>query len=143
MPQSFMTEAGLDTDTSFDGAPGFSGSHDATIEVVRAGTYEVGALNSQVWDQRVAEGAVTSDEVVEIFRTPPYVDYHWVARPDLDERLGEGFTDRFVSALTSLSPDRPGDAEILDLFGAGAFIVTTNENYAAIEAAGRDAGLIR
>lgn len=143
MPQSFLADAGLDPESSFDGAPGFSGSHDATIEVVSAGTFEAGALNSQVWDDRVAVGAVDTDRVVEIFRTPPYYDYHWVARPDLDERFGAGFQDDFVVALTSLDADDPADAEILDLFGAGAFVGTANENYAAIEAVARDVGLIR
>lgn len=143
MPQSFMAEAGLDIDTSFDGAPGFSGSHDATIEVVSAGTFEAGALNSQVWDDRVAEGVVDPDRVIEIFRTPPYYDYHWVAQPDLDDRFGDGFTDRFVAALSSLDAADPDQAEILDLFGAGSFIPTSNDNYDAIEAVGRAAGLIR
>ena len=143
MPQSFLADAGLDPDADFDGNPGFSGSHDATIELVQAGTYQVGALNSQVWDDRVAEGVVDTDRVVEVFRTPTYFDYHWVARPELDDRFGDGFTDRLTSALTALDADDPDQAEILDLFGAGSFIVTENGNYAAIEAAGRDAGLIR
>jgi phosphonate transport system substrate-binding protein len=143
MPQSFLAEAGIDVESSFDGAPGFSGSHDATIELVAAGTFEVGALNSQVWDDRRAEGVVDDGQVVEIFRTPPYYDYHWVAQPDLDERLGAGSRDRFVEALTGLDPADDTEAEILDLFGAGSFIVTENGNYAAIEAVGRDIGLIR
>lgn len=143
MPQSFLAEAGIDPDEDFEGQPGFSGSHDATIELVAAGTYDVGALNSQVWDDRVAEGAVEESDVVEIFRTPPYYDYHWVVQPDLDERFGEGFTAGFTDALTSLDIDDPDDAEVLELFGAGAFIETENGNYATIEAVGRDAGLIR
>lgn len=143
MPQSFLGEAGLDPDTDFDGQPGFSGSHDATIELVTAGTYETGALNSQVWDDRVAEGAVDAGEVVEVFRTPPYYDYHWVARPDLDQRFGDGFTDRLAEAFTSLDADVPAEAEILDLFGAGSFIATENANYETIEEVGRAAGLIR
>lgn len=143
MPQSFLSEAGLDIDSSFDGPPGFSGSHDATIEVVAAGTYEVGALNSQVWDDRVAEGVVDESAVIEIFRTPAYYDYHWVVRPDLDERLGDGATDAFVAAMLALDPADEADAEILELFGAGSFIPTENDNYAAIEAVARAVGLIR
>ena len=81
--------------------------------------------------------------MVEIFRTPPYYDYHWVVRPELDERLGEGFSDDFVVALTALDPTDPDDAEILELFGAGSFIPTESSNYDTIEAVGRDAGLIR
>ena len=143
MPQSFLDQAGVDPESDFTGAPGFSGSHDATIEVVSAGSFDAGALNSQVWDDRVAEGAVDTDRVIEIFRTPEYYDYHWVVQPDFDERFGAGFTEDFVDALTSLDADDEQDAEILELFGAGAFIPTTNENYAAIETVGRRSGLIR
>jgi phosphonate transport system substrate-binding protein len=143
MPQSFLAEAGIGIEDGFDGAPGFSGSHDATIEVVAAGTYQVGALNSQVWDDRVAEGVVDTDQVIEIFRTPEYYDYHWVAQPDLDDRFGAGFGDALVTALTSLDATDPEQAEILDLFGAQSFIVTDNENYGAIESVAVEAGLIR
>ncbi|MGI9595964.1 MAG: putative selenate ABC transporter substrate-binding protein [Acidimicrobiales bacterium] len=143
MPQSFLAEAGVDFESGFDGAPGFSGSHDATIEVVSAGTFEVGALNSQVWDDRVAEGVVDPDRVIEIFRTPTYYDYHWVAQPGLDERFGDGFSDRLVSAFISLDSADPEQSEILDLFGAGSFVVTDNGNYEAIETVGRASGLIR
>ena len=143
MPQSFLAEAGLDIDESFTGEVGFSGSHDATIELVAAGTYETGALNSQVWDSRVAEGAVDTTEVIEVFRTPTYYDYHWVARPDLDDEFGSGFTETIVTVLTSLDPSNPDDQVILDLFGATAFIPTENANYDAIEAVARDIGAIR
>ncbi|MDH3682246.1 MAG: putative selenate ABC transporter substrate-binding protein [Acidimicrobiia bacterium] len=143
MPESYLQEAGVDVDADLDGAPGFSGSHDATIEVVSAGAFDVGALNSQVWDARVAEGVIDTTQVIEVFRTPAYHDYHWVAQPNLDERFGDGFTDAFVDALIKLDADDTGDREILELFGAGAFIVTDDANYAAIEATGRQAGLIR
>lgn len=143
MPQSFLSDAGIDVDSDFDGVPGFSGSHDATIEVVAAGTYATGALNSQVWDDRVTEGAVDTDRVVEIFRTPTYYDYHWVSRPDVDERLGEGTTEAFVEALLALDTTDGTQAEILELFGAGSFVRTENGNYAAIEAVARAVGLIR
>ena len=143
MPQAFLNEADIDPATDFASQPGFSGSHDATIEVVTAGSFEVGALNSQVWDARVAEGTVDTDEVIEIFRTPEFFDYHWVAQPDLDVRLGEGFTDELTEAFVSLDASNPDHAEILELFGAGSFIVTENDNYEAIELVGRDSGLIR
>lgn len=143
MPQYFLGEAGLDVEADFTGEPGFSGSHDATIEVVTAGTYETGALNSQVWDGRVAEGAVDTDQVIEVFRTPTYFDYHWVGQADLDATHGEGFTEALVAAFTSLDIDDADDAEVLELFGATGFIPTENANYAAIEQIARDVGLIR
>lgn len=143
MPQSFLGDAGLDIDTSFTGQVGFSGSHDATIELVQSGTYETGALNSQVWDSRVAEGAIDTDSVIEVFRTPTYFDYHWVVQPGLDAEFGAGFTEAFADALTSLDATDATDAAILELFGASAFIRTESGNYAAIEAVARAIGAIR
>ena len=142
MPQYFLQQAGV-TLEDFQGEVGFSGNHDATIKLVEAGTYEVGALNSQVWEQRLAEGAVDESKVQAIWWTPPYYDYHWVVRPDVEERYGEGFTEKLQTALTSLDPSVPEEKEILDLFGAGKFIPTENANYDQIEAIGRQIGKIQ
>lgn len=143
MPQSFLAEAGLDIDSDFAGPVGFSGSHDNTIAVVAAGSYDVGALNSQVWDARVADGTVDDGDVVEIFRTPEYYDYHWVARPDIDESIGDGATDAVVDAFLALDGSDDNEASLLDFFGAESFIETANENYAAIEGVARQIGAIR
>ena len=141
MPQYFLDQAGVAL-TDFDGPTGFSGSHDATIALVAAGTYEVGALNSAVWFARVEEGARETDDVRMIFQTPSYFDYSWVTQPDLDTRFGDGFTDRFVDALLALSADDADQAAILDAFGASSFIPTENNNYREIEAIGEAAGLL-
>ncbi|MBD2231311.1 putative selenate ABC transporter substrate-binding protein [Phormidium tenue] len=143
MPQHFMEEAGLDTAQDFKGEVGFSGNHDTTIKLVEAGTYEVGALNEQVWLDRVAEGAVDTTKVAVIWRTPPYFDYHWVISPEVDERYGDGFADKVQAALMALDPAVPEQKEILDLFGAERFIATDNDNYAEIEAVGRKIGKIQ
>ena len=143
MPQYFLGENGVSIDDLAGGGPGFSGSHDATIAVVESGAYEVGALNEQVWRSNVAEGRVDPAKVAVIWRTPPYVDYHWVARPDLDARFGEGFTGRVQAALLALSPTTERGATVLDLFGAERFIPAQNDAYAKIEAVGRQLGKIR
>jgi phosphonate transport system substrate-binding protein len=142
MPQYFLGQAGVGPD-AFRGPAGFSGSHDATIAVVSSGAYEVGALNSSVWDKRVREGSVDPSRAVEIFRTPTYHDYHWLARPDIDEQLGEGMTARIGDALLGLDPAVPEDKAILDLFEAGSFIPTRPENYDRIEEIGRSLGLVQ
>ena len=141
MPQAFMHEAGVRLE-DLDGEAGFSGSHDATIELVEAGTFEVGALNSQVWDARLEEGTVDTSKVVEVFRTPSYFDYHWVVRPDLEERFGEDIVERITGALLSLDAEDPEDAAVLELFGAGSFIETEDSNYDAIEDIAREIGRI-
>ncbi|PZO42595.1 MAG: putative selenate ABC transporter substrate-binding protein [Leptolyngbya sp.] len=143
MPQAYLEQAGVDIENDFRGEVGFSGNHDAILKLVEAGTYEVGVLNEQVWIDRLAAGAVDTDKVVQIWRTPPYYNYHWVIGPEVDQRYGEGFSDRVQAALMALDPAVPEHKEILDLFGAERFIVTTNENYADIEAVGRKIGKIQ
>ncbi len=142
MPQFFMRQAGLSL-SDLRGEPGFSGSHDKTIKLVEAGSYEVGALNEQVWEARVRSGEVDTSKVIVIWRTPPYYDYHWVVRPDVEQKFGAGFIERIKRAFMALDATNPAHKEILDLFGAQKFIETKNENYADIEAIGREIGKIK
>ena len=111
--------------------------------MVQSGSYEAGALNSQVWESQVEDGRVDPSQVAVIWRTPTYVDYHWVAGADLDKRYGDGFTDRLQQALIGITPDTERRRTILELFGAEAFIPAADGDYAAIEAVGRELGKIR
>jgi len=142
MPQYFLQQAGVTLD-DFKGEPGFSGSHDKTIKLVEAGTYDAGALNEQVWLSRVKSEEVDLDTVRVIWRTPPYYDYHWVIRPDVKDRYGDDFVERVRAAFLKLDPGVAEHQEILDLFGAEKFIPTQNSNYAEIEAVGREIGKIK
>ncbi len=108
-----------------------------------AGSYEVGALNEQVWESRLKEGAIDTSKVQFIWRTPTYYDYHWVINPAVKERYGADFVDKVQAALLSLDPADPDQKEILELFGAQKFIPTENKNYAQIEAVGRQIGKIK
>lgn len=142
MPEYFLREAGVDSDTDFTGEPGFSGSHDLTIDLVEAGTYDAGALNAQVWEARKQAGTVDLDKVVEVYTTPPYHDYHWIAGPDLDERFGDGFTDDLRDALLALDGSTQQEKEVLEKYGAGKVVPTEEENYAEVEEIGRELGLV-
>jgi len=141
MPQYFLDQAGVGPD-DFAGEPGFSGSHDRTAELVESGSYEAGVLNEQVWDDRVADGSVDPAQVVEVFRTPTYHDYHWLVHPDAVDRYGDGFAGDVGDAFTALSVDVADQAEILELFGAEAFVPSEPANYEEIEEIGRELGLI-
>lgn len=141
MPQYFLEQAGVKTD-DLRGKPGFSGSHDATIELVATGSYEVGAVNEQVWKATVEAGEVDLDKVTVLWRTPGYADYHWLARPDLDKTFGSGTLKEVTDLLLGLDADDPADAEILELFGAGSFVTTRNADYDRIERVAKDLGLL-
>ena len=84
-----------------------------------------------------------TSKVRVIWTTPTYVDYHWVARPDLNDRFGKGFTRRLKTALIEMRPDTARRRRILELFGASQFIPATKSDYAAIEQVGRELGKIR
>jgi phosphonate transport system substrate-binding protein len=142
MPQLFLQRAGIDPDEDFRGTPGFSGGHDRTIALVSSGSYDAGALNEQVWRERVEAGEVDPSKVRVIWRTPPYHDYFWVARPDLDERFGAGFTDRLRDALLALGGEDPRERRVLDLFGAERFVPVGPDDHDDIRAVARRLGLL-
>lgn len=128
----------------FDAAPrevfervGFSGNHTRTIALVESGTYEVGAVNFQVWKDQVAEGKVDTDKVSVIWKTPTYPDYQWTIRGDVDERFGEGFADRVQEALVSMD-----DPELLQSFPREAFIEAENADYEPILETARKLDLV-
>ena len=142
MPQYFLKQAGVKLE-DFKGQVGFSKNHDATLELVTAGTYEAGALNEKVWASRLKEGKVDQSKVAVIWRSPAYFDYHWVINPAVKERYGADFTEKVQAALLKLDPSVPEQKEILDLFTASKFVTTQNSNYATIEQIGREIGKIK
>ena len=142
MPRSFLRDAGIDVESDLDSIS-FSGSHDRTWKLVEAGSFDAGALNEAVWEARVASGDVDLSKVDVFYRTPPYVDYHWVVNRSVDDIYGEGTVDRLKDALLSIDASKGGKAkEIAEAFQAERFIATSNENYQAIEDVARSLGII-
>jgi phosphonate transport system substrate-binding protein len=141
MPRYFLSNAGINPDTDFQSLPNFSGSHDLTWKLVQDGSFDVGALNEDVWDRAVREGNADTSKVREFYTTPDYFDYNWTVRPGLDEVYGEGFTSKIQNALLALTPAEHGD--ILELFSAGKFIETDNSNYQQLEDVARGLGMVR
>lgn len=142
MPQYFLKQAGVSLN-DFKGQVGFSSSHDATLKLVEAGTYDAGVLNEQVWKSRLKSGEANLNKVEVLWRTPSYYDYHWVINPSVNQRYGNDFIKKVQTALLKLNPNVPEQKEILDLFGAQKFIITKNSNYAQIETIGREIGKIK
>ena len=143
MPQIYLQQAGVKLSDFAGGAPGFSGSHDATIALVQSGAYQAGAVNEQVWKDNLRSGKANRNKVIAIWRTPGYPDYHWIGQPDLDARFGKGFTGRLRGAIISWRPTNPEQKAILKLFGAQQFTGAKASDYAPIEKVGRQIGKIR
>jgi phosphonate transport system substrate-binding protein len=143
MPQWFLSQAGVQLKDFAGGAPGFSGSHDATIALVQSGTYDAGVVNEQVWKANLRSGKTDRRKVFVLWRTPGYPDYHWIGQPDLDKRFGAGFTTKLRGAILSWRPTNPQQKQILELFGAQQFTGAKASDYQRIEQVGRQIGKIR
>ena len=141
MPRHFLLLAGLDPDKDFEGLPNFSGSHNTTWKLVESGTYQAGALSGTVWSKATAEGRVDIDKVRVLKTTPPYFDYNWTVRPDLDESFGTGFTQRVRDALLDMGND-PEGKELLEAFQTDSFVATSNDNYRVIEEVAESLGMV-
>ncbi|WP_328189165.1 putative selenate ABC transporter substrate-binding protein [Marinobacter sp. OP 3.4] len=138
MPEYYLRDAFSEAPEDVFSRVGFSGNHTRTIRLVEAGTYDVGALNFQVWETAVENGEVDTDKVQVIWETPEYADYQWTIRGDVNERFGEGFKERVTEALLNMD-----DPDLLKRFPREGFIPASNDDYSAIEDTAEELGLLR
>lgn len=138
MPRFFLQQDGINPEKDFK-TVAFSGAHDATVAFVAAGKAEAGVLNASVWDKLVESKKVDTSKVRVFATTPPYFDYNWTVRGDLDPALVKKLTDAFLA----LDPAKPEHKAILELQRAARFVPTQASNYEGIEAAAKSAGLLK
>ena len=138
MPRFFLLQNKLNPEKDFKRVA-YSGAHDATALQVESGRVEAGVLNASVWDKLLQEKKVDTGKVKVIWTTPPYYDYNWTVRGDLDPAL----VKKLTAAFLKLDPKNPAHKELLDLQRASRFIATRPEHYKGIEAAARSAGLLK
>jgi len=137
MPEFYIRDVFEAAPDEFFSRVGFSGNHTRTLRLVEAGTYQVGALNFQVWENEVANGNVDTDAVQVIWETPPYPDYQWTIRGDVNERFGDGFKQRVTEALVNMD-----DPELLKSFPRSGFIPASNDDYEPIRTTAEEIGIL-
>ncbi len=137
MPEYFIREHFGQAPEQVFSRVGYSGDHSATIALVESGAYEVGAVNYQVWDQELANGDIDTNQVSVIWKTPTYLDYHWVIRGDVDASFGDGFSEQVKQTLLAIT-----DAELLAAFPREKFVEARNADYLPIEATAKAIGLL-
>jgi phosphonate transport system substrate-binding protein len=138
MPEFFIRQAfaGKAPDEIFTRV-GFSGDHSRTIQLVQSGAFEVGVLDYSVWDLDQKAGKVDPAQVSVIWESPPFPDYQWTIRGDVDATFGAGFTENVRAALLSID-----DPAILAIFARSKFIPAKNADYAPIEEVAKTTGLL-
>lgn len=137
MPEFHIRETFGQAPEDFFGRVGFSGNHTRTLRLVEAGTYEVGALNFQVWQKELEDGNIDTNAVQVIWETPTYPDYQWTIRADVNERFGDGFKARVKEALLALD-----DKELLESFPRSGFIPASNDDYEPIRKTAEEIGIL-
>ena len=138
MPRYFLQQARINPEKDFKRVA-FSGAHDATALQVESGKVAAGVLNASVWDKLVNEKKVDTAKVRVIYTTPPYFDYNWTVRGDLDPAV----VKKLTAAFLKLDARNPAHKEIMDLQRASKFVATNPNNYKGIESAAREAGLLK
>jgi len=143
MPEYFLNQAKVEIKDFKGKKAGFSGSHDTTLALVNSGAFDAGALNKQVWENNLKNYPRRTNNVKLFWITPEYVDYHWVAQGDLDDRFRQGFTKELKFVILNLDIKQKSHKKILDMFNAKRFINAEAEQYKNIEAIGRKLRKIR
>jgi len=138
MPRYFLMQAGINPDKDFKNIA-FSGAHDATVAFVASGKADVGALNASVWVKLNEAKNPNALKSKVLSTTPPYFDYNWTVRGDLDPVTVKKITEAFLK----LDANNPNHKEIMDLQRASKYVTTKSSNYDDIEKAARSAGLIK
>lgn len=136
MPEFYVRENLGEPDKVFERV-GFSGDHSRTIALVQAGSYQVGAVNYQVWQTKLQRKEIDESAVTVIWETPVYPDYQWTIRGDVDLSQGVGFSDRVRQALLSID-----DPALLAAFPRQSFVPAKNSDYQPIYQTAKDIGLM-
>jgi phosphonate transport system substrate-binding protein len=138
MPRYFLQQEKLVPEQDFRKVS-FSGAHDATAKWVETGKVDAGALNESVWDKLVESGKVDTSKVRVFWTTPPYVDYNWTVRGDLDR----AFVSRLTRAFLNLDVNNPAHKTILDVQRAASYVLAREDDFVGIEEAAKAAGLLK
>lgn len=138
MPRYFLLQNGIIPERDF-AKFSFSGAHDATALWVESGKVAAGALNEVVWEKLVQAKKVDASKVHAFWTTPPYVDYVWTVRGDLDK----GLQERIASALLKLDYRKPEDRRLLDLHRTKKYVRVKPEDFKPAEEAAIAAGLLK
>jgi phosphonate transport system substrate-binding protein len=138
MPRYFLLQAGINPERDMKQVA-YSGAHDATALWVEAGKVDAGALSFLVWDKLVQTHKIDRGKVDVFWTTPPYVDYVWTVRGDLDQ----GLQDRITAAFLKLDYANPAHRTLLDLHRTRKYIRANDADWKSVEEAAISAGLLK
>lgn len=126
MPRFFMLQRGLEPEKHFSEIF-YTGAHDKTVRAVAEGRADVGVTNSIVLERMLVQGASAAKRVRVFWRTPPYANYVWAARPDLAKTARDAIFDAFLRLS-----DSNDNAHILRDVGARYYVPASERDFLSL-----------
>jgi len=121
MPYAALLHAGINPDKDLQFR--YTGSHPATAKAVEAGVVDAGAVDESVYHAMVQAGQLDKTTAYVFYTTPPFVDYVWVARKEIDTAA----RDKFAAAFLSLQS--PRDDKVLAILRGEKFVAANDSEY--------------
>ncbi len=127
MPRYFLRQEGLTPEQVFSGVA-YSGRHDATIRMIADGRVDAGAVNGSLAYAMLASDTSAGPRLRVLWRSPPFTDYVWAARPGLDTDVRR----RIQNAFLDLDLSQPAHRAALEHEGAGGYVPADPGEFDAI-----------
>lgn len=130
IPKSMLRAAGLTEGEDYQ--ENFLGAHDAVAMAVQRGNAAVGGLSKPIFNDLVARGLVSLDEVRVLAESDPFPQYPWTLRMDLAPDLKAAIRDAFLNM---------DNQEVLEAFKAEGFAPISDSDYDVVRQLQEDLGL--
>ena len=137
MPRYFLEQRGIRPEEFF-GDVVFSGAHDRTAYAVRDGDADLGAVNSAIFREMLADGRLKREQLRMVWETPTYPDYVWAVHPG----LGHSLMLRIRDALLALNWYDPRHRRILAKVGARNFLPAADEDFGMLRQIAERVGFV-
>lgn len=124
MPRYFLEGQGLVPERAF-GSVTYSGRHDATMHLIADGRVDAGAVNGSLAYTMLASDTSLARRLRVLWRSPPYTDYVWAARPGLAVDVRRRLQDAFLD----LDPTVPTQRDALAREGAGGYVTAGPDDF--------------
>ena len=137
MPRYFLARSGIVPEDFFSSVR-YSIGHDQTAAWVADGTVELGVANCVIVQSLLNGNQLNGEELVVLDTTPPYSDYVWAVQPSMKDSTRLVILDAFLA----LDATVPTHREVLQRQGANAYLPADREDFATIQTAAEQAGLL-
>ncbi|MFC4769335.1 phosphate/phosphite/phosphonate ABC transporter substrate-binding protein [Effusibacillus consociatus] len=112
----------------------YTGSHDITAKSVGSKKVDAGAIDSAYFDKLIAKGEIKKEDYKIIWKSSELYQYPFAVNKDVSDDMVKKLQDAFVNLK---------DKEVLDAFAADGFVVTKDNDYAAIRKVAESEGRLK